>query len=89
MTEVAKIVFYATKYCPDCYRARKILDERGIPYDYVDINRDPEGQAYVEQVNNGNRSVPTIRFPNGEVLVEPSSSALKTKLDAMHILADE
>ena len=77
------IIFYATKYCPDCFRARKILDERSIPYQYVDINRDPEARAYVEQVNHGNRSVPTILFPDGDVLVEPSNNTLNAKLDAL------
>ncbi|HBX71313.1 MAG TPA: NrdH-redoxin, partial [Chloroflexi bacterium] len=40
MPEENKIKFYATKWCPDCHRARKILDDRDIPYEYVDISRD-------------------------------------------------
>jgi mycoredoxin len=84
MTAEQIIIFYATKYCPDCYRARKTLDARSIAYKYVDINRDPEARAYVEQVNHGNRSVPTILFPDGEVLVEPSNSTLNAKLDALN-----
>ena len=84
MPSEKEIIFYATKYCPDCFRARKIFDQRSIAYRYIDINRNPEGRAFVEQVNHGNRSVPTILFPDGDVLVEPSNSALIAKLDSMN-----
>ena len=85
MTEEPGIIVYGTRWCPDCSRARKILDNRGIPYLYIDINRDKGGRAYVEQVNNGNRSVPTILFPDGDTLVEPSKRALNTKLDDLKL----
>jgi len=83
MTENNEIRFYATKWCPDCTRAKRILDERGMAYQYIDITRDAEGRAYVEQVNKGCRSVPTIVFPDGDILVEPSNAALITKLDSL------
>ena len=83
MSTKQTVMFYGTKWCPDCHRSRKILRERQIPHEYVDINRDPEARAYVESVNNGNRSVPTILFPDGDVLVEPSNRELSAKLDAL------
>jgi mycoredoxin len=83
MAEDNPIIVYGTKWCPDCHRSKKVLRERDIPFEYVDINRDTEACAFVEQVNNGNRSVPTILFPDGDVLVEPSNSALSAKLDAL------
>ncbi len=89
MTDGKTVIFYGTKYCPDCYHARKILDEQEIPYEYIDINRNAEARAYVEQINNGNRSVPTIVFPDGDVLVEPSNKALKAKLDTMLIFEND
>jgi thioredoxin reductase (NADPH) len=46
----------------------------------VDIQEDKEAQAYVESVNNGNRSVPTIVFPDGDIFVEPSNAQLAEKL---------
>ena len=85
MTEESGIIIYGTRWCPDCSRARRILDRRGIPYEYIDINRDKQARAYVEQVNNGNRSVPTILFPDGDVLVEPSNHKLNAKLDDLKI----
>jgi mycoredoxin len=56
------------------------LDERGIAYQEVNIEEHTEAIAFVEQVNRGYRSVPTIVFPDGSILVEPSYSALAKKL---------
>jgi mycoredoxin len=39
--------------------------------------------AYVQEVNGGYRSVPTIVFPDGSVLVEPSNARLEEKLAGM------
>ncbi len=84
MTDPVEIIFYGTSWCPGSRRARSAIDERGLPYRYVDIDKDEEGRAFVMKVNHGNRSVPTIVFPDGEIFVEPSSSKLKAKLDAMN-----
>lgn len=75
-----EIIVYGTSWCGDSRRARRILDENQIPYLWVDIDNDSEGRKFVEQVNKGYRSVPTIVFPDGMILVEPSSSELKEKL---------
>lgn len=83
MTEEQDIIVYGTRWCPDCHRARRLLGKQDIPYKYIDINQDFQACAYVEQVNNGNRSVPTIKFPDGDILVEPSNWALNAKLDTL------
>ena len=85
MTEETGIVVYGTRWCPDCSRARRVLDGRDISYEYIDINRDKQARATVEEINNGNRSVPTILFPDGEILVEPSKRKLNAKLDDLKI----
>lgn len=72
---------YATAWCGDCWRAKRFLDGNHIQYEYIDINSDPQGARIVERVNNGQRSVPTIIFPDGSVLVEPSNKQLAAKLD--------
>ncbi len=75
-----KIVVYGTTWCPDCKRAKQFFGEHRIQYDWVDIEQDKEAAAYVEKVNNGARSVPTIIFPDGSRLVEPSNAELAEKL---------
>ena len=75
-----KIVMYGTTYCPDCARSKRYLDKHKIAYDWFDIDKDAKAREYVIQVNKGNRSVPTIVFPDGSVLVEPSDAELEKKL---------
>lgn len=74
------IVMYSTSWCPDCHRAKKVLDRENISYINVDIEEDEQGLAFVRELNEGNRVVPTIIFPDGEILVEPSTSALREKV---------
>jgi mycoredoxin len=79
MTET-EIVMYGTTRCPDCLRAKRYFDDRGIGFKWIDISTDPEAVIYVEKINKGNRSVPTIVFPDGSVLVEPSNAELEKKV---------
>ncbi len=74
-----KIKLYATTWCGDCRRAKRWLDEHAIPYEYINIEEDDAAAAYVIQVNNGMRSVPTIVFPDGSILVEPTNRELASK----------
>ncbi len=75
-----KIKMYGTTWCGSSRTARRLLDENHIAYDWVDIDQDMDARKYVEEVNRGYRSVPTIVFPDGSMLVEPTTSALKEKL---------
>lgn len=83
MAEELKIIFYGTSWCGDCLRARRVFEKLNISYVEIDIDRDVEGRKYVETVNRGMRSVPTIVFPNGDVLVEPPPSMLLEKLQGL------
>lgn len=76
-TETIKI--YGTTWCGDCRRAKAFFDKNQIPYAWIDIDRDPAARQLVEQLNHGNRSVPTILFPDGSILVEPRESQLVAK----------
>ncbi|MDL1943638.1 FAD-dependent oxidoreductase [Chloroflexi bacterium CFX2] len=75
-----RITLYGTGWCPDCKRSKQFFGEQRVPYHYVDIDNDPDATAFVEEVNNGFRSIPTIVFPDGSVLVEPSNAQLAEKL---------
>lgn len=74
------ITLYGTGWCPDCKRSKQFFGEQRVPYAYVDVDADPDAMAFVEKVNNGMRSIPTIIFPDGSVLVEPSNAQLAEKL---------
>jgi glutaredoxin-like protein len=78
-----RIKVYGTAWCGDCRRAKQIFQAEGVDYDWIDISENPDAVAYVEKVNNGYRSVPTILFPDGDILIEPPSPALTKKLRAL------
>jgi mycoredoxin len=74
------IVMYGTPWCGDCRVARRVFDQHNVAYRYVDISQDDTARSYVVEVNRGNQSVPTILFPDGSIMVEPSAAALTQKL---------
>lgn len=76
------ITFYGAIWCDDCRRAKQYLDDHGVRYDYLDIDEDQEAAKKVIEINKGLQSIPTIVFPDGEILVEPSNKELQKALDA-------
>ncbi|WP_345633247.1 FAD-dependent oxidoreductase [Rugosimonospora acidiphila] len=74
------IKVYGAPWCPDCRRAKKFFTEHRVAYEFVDIDKDPEGLAYVERVQNGGRTIPTVVFPDGTHLVDPGDDELAGRL---------
>ena len=66
-----QIVIYTTEYCSDCMRAKKFFELNNIPHLKVGLEGNAEATRFVMKVNNGYRSVPTIVFPDGSILIEP------------------
>ena len=79
MTE-PRVTVYGAYWCPDCRRAKKFLGEQFVPYKWVDIEQDKDGEMYVLQKNEGKRIIPTIVFEDNTFLVEPSNADLAKKL---------
>lgn len=75
-----EITIYSTTWCSDCKRAKKFFGEQRIPYVNIDIEDNPEFIKTVEEINHGMRIVPTIVFPDGSVLSEPTNAQLAEKL---------
>jgi len=76
----SQIVMYTTEYCSDCLRAKKYFEANNIPHVRIGLEGNAEATDFVIRVNNGYRSVPTIVFPDGSILVEPSWEELKAKI---------
>ncbi len=74
------IRMYGANWCGDCRRAKAFFGEQRIHYDYIDLEQTPDAIHEVERINNGMRSIPTIIFPDGSILVEPSNAELADKL---------
>lgn len=73
------IKIYVTTWCGDCRMAKRWFDAHGVPYEYINIEEDDKAAEYVARVNRGYRSVPTIVFPDGSILVEPTPRELASK----------
>ena len=82
MTErtAPQLVLYGAAWCPDCRRSKSFLAEQRVTYSYVDLEATPEEQATVERYNDGKMIIPTIVFPDGSHLAEPSNEELAEKL---------
>ena len=75
-----QITVYGAPWCPDCQRSKAFLSSHRIGYGWVDIDQDPAGLEFVEQLQGGGRTIPTIVFPDGSHLLEPSDEELARKL---------
>jgi mycoredoxin len=56
------------------------MGREGIEYVEVNIETDPEAAAFVESVNGGNQTVPTLLYPDGSAETNPSIAQVKAKL---------
>ena len=78
----AAMTIYSTRWCGYCHRLMKQLDREGVVYSMVDIEQDPRAADYVMSVNGGNQTVPTVVFPDGSALTNPSLAQVKDKISA-------
>ncbi|PKO10962.1 MAG: NrdH-redoxin [Chloroflexi bacterium HGW-Chloroflexi-2] len=78
--EDEKIIIYATTWCGDSIRAKKLFEDYQIEFEWINIDKDKDGEKRVKEINNGYKSVPTIIFSDGSILVEPDKETLKKKL---------
>lgn len=76
-----KVKVIGATWCPDCKRSKTFLSQHRISFDWVDMETNPDAIAEVERINGGKRIIPTIIFPDGSVLSEPSNDELADKLN--------
>lgn len=61
---MAQVEIYTTMLCPYCWRAKKLLEERGARIKEVDVMTDGKLRAEMRERAGGRTSVPQI-FING------------------------
>ncbi len=74
------LTMYTTSWCGYCFRLKSGLERAGIDYAEVDIERDDGAAELVMGVNGGNQTVPTLVFPDGTALTNPSVEQVKARL---------
>ena len=78
-----QLTMYTTTWCGYCRNLKRQLARDGIEIAEVDIERDQAAAEYVMSVNGGNQTVPTVLFPDGAVLTNPSAAQVRERLAAV------
>ena len=76
------LTMYSTSWCGYCHRLKAQMERDGIDFVVVDIEQAPDAAEFVMSVNDGNQTVPTIHFPNGAALTNPTLAEVKRQLSA-------
>jgi len=76
------VTMYSTPWCGYCHRLKGQLKRAGIEFTEVDIEQQPDAAKLVEKINNGNQTVPTVVFPDGTAMTNPSVAQVAEKLAA-------
>jgi thioredoxin reductase (NADPH) len=74
------IKVYGASWCGDCRRAKRFLADQRISYEWHDIEHEPDLVEVVHDLNDGKNIIPTIVFPDGSHLSEPTDEELADKL---------
>ncbi len=83
MSHKQKIILFGHPMCPMVGPVMGMLARAKADYEYINIHRDEAARARVRAINHGNESVPTLVFPDGSTLTEPSSGQLQARLEAL------
>lgn len=74
------LTMYTTTWCAFCRRLKSQLALEGIEITEINIEDVPSAADYVMSVNGGNQTVPTVVFPDGSAMTNPSANAVKQRL---------
>ena len=70
-----EIKVFGTEMCHDTMRSRQHLEQRGIDYEFVNIDEDSRAEQQVIQWGSGKRRIPVIEI-GGRRVTEPSNAEL-------------
>jgi glutaredoxin 3 len=80
-----KIEIYTQPFCGYCYRAKKLLDDKGVAYEEIDVMEQPNRRGEMVERAGGRTSTPQI-FADGQALGGSDDIAAlnrKGELDAL------
>jgi mycoredoxin len=76
------LTMYTTSWCGYCVRLKAGLQRDGISYTEVNIEQDESAADLVMELNRGNRTVPTVIFPDGTAATNPSLAEIRARIAA-------
>jgi glutaredoxin len=65
------ITIYSAGWCPDCWRTKRFLKERGVEFHEINIEEESEAEELVLRVNDGKRKIPTLKIGDRFVTCSP------------------
>ncbi len=74
------IIVYTSTFCPHSWSVERFLKSNDVPIKLVNIDKDLQARQVVMAANRGFASVPTLIFPDGSQLTEPSFGQIRAKL---------
>ncbi len=74
------LTVYGRPFCPGVPPVLRLLEAAGVAYNYVDSRQDNEAAGRLREITGGYESVPTLVFPDGRTMVEPSTLSLRRAL---------
>lgn len=57
---MANVTIYTKDYCPYCVRAKSLLSSKGVQFEEIQIDRQPERRPEMIERANGRTTVPQI-----------------------------
>ncbi len=57
---MAQITIYTSMFCPYCSRAKRLLSEKGVQFDEIDVTMSAKKRAEMTEMAGGRTSVPQI-----------------------------
>jgi mycoredoxin len=83
---MSEITMYGAEWCGDCIRSKRLLNELGVDFDYLNIEEVAGAADKVLEINGGMQSIPVITFRDGTHLTEPSDKDLRKKLESLELI---
>ena len=74
------MLVYSSSWCPDCRRAKRVLEEAEAAFSEIDIDQDRGAEALVLERSGGRRVVPTLRFDDRVWAFNPAPPLLRRLL---------
>jgi mycoredoxin len=75
------IIAYTSSFCSHSWWVERFLRSKEVTVEYINIDKNPQAREAVKSLNRGYASVPTLVFPDGSHLTEPSLAQIRQKLN--------
>ena len=79
------ITLFGAEWCSDCRRTKKQLDELGVDYTYIDLEKDAAAADVAREIS-GRMQIPVVVYSDATHHVEPSNADVESKLRELSLI---